>query len=58
MLEGEIWKSLNGHGIGIERENVDAVVVIFEEAPNGDSVAGGSVCSAERRESHGVEWIR
>lgn len=43
MLEGEIPERFHGHGIGIERENVDAVVVVFEEASDGDSVIGGAV---------------
>lgn len=28
-------------GIGVEREDVDAVAVVFEEASDGDAVVGG-----------------
>lgn len=36
----EIRERLHDHGIEIERENVDSVVVIFEETSDGNSVTG------------------
>ena len=51
MLEGEGWEGLEGHGVGVEGEDVDAVVVVLEEAPDGDSVGGGG-------EGHRVERVR
>lgn len=48
--EGRVWG--NGEGFGVEREDVDAVGVFFDEASDGDSVG---VCWGHR---HGVDWVR
>lgn len=56
VVEGEGREGFDGHGVGIEGEDVDAVVVVFEEASDGDSVGGGG--GGGGGEGHGVEGVR
>lgn len=51
MVERETRVGLEGKGVGVEREDVDAVGVLFDEASDGEAVRVGG------REGGGVERV-
>lgn len=55
MVEGEGGVRLQGEGVGVEGDEVDAVGVLLDEAADGDPVAVALVAGG--RDGHGVERV-
>lgn len=57
MVEREGRLVSNGGRVSVEGDNIDAVIVIFNEATNCDSLEWRSKRRGGR-EGHGVDWMR
>lgn len=57
VVEGEGRLLSKGGRVSAEGDNIDAVIVIFNEATNRDSLVWRSKRRGGR-EGHGVDWVR
>lgn len=58
MLKGESWTSFDGKTFRVEGNDVDSIVVVFNEASDGDALAVVVSTRWRGRESHGVKRVR